>query len=190
MARLGVEIASRPVVRRQVAAEITAQFERFAATGLRLDHVNAHKHFHLHPTVAGQILSIGRAFGLRALRIPREPLGTLRKIDPRIAPASLLDPWVSLLARTARRAGVACPDWVFGLRWTGGMTLPRLSGLLDNLPPGVVEIYTHPATRDEFPGHAEGYRYREELSGLCHPSASEAVRRSRRRLAGYSDALL
>src|SRR4029077_14106178 len=41
MGALAVDIAFKPRVRRQVAAEITAQFQAFRATGLRLDHVNA-----------------------------------------------------------------------------------------------------------------------------------------------------
>ena len=50
-ARLGFRYFFRPRVRRQLAHEIRAQFSAFAATGLALDHANAHKHMHLHPTV-------------------------------------------------------------------------------------------------------------------------------------------
>ena len=46
--------------RLSVAAEVAAQFGAFRATGLALDHVNAHEHFHLHPTIARTIISIGR----------------------------------------------------------------------------------------------------------------------------------
>ena len=53
MARAGAAMFFLPRVRRQLEAEIEAQFAAFAATGLPLDHVNAHKHFHLHPTIAG-----------------------------------------------------------------------------------------------------------------------------------------
>src|SRR5262249_34360056 len=55
MARLGFDIAMKPAVRRQMAAEIMAQFEAYRATGLSLDHVNAHKHFHLHPMIAARM---------------------------------------------------------------------------------------------------------------------------------------
>jgi hypothetical protein len=47
----GSGIFSGPTARRQLAREIRAQFSAFAATGLTLDHANAHKHMHLHPTV-------------------------------------------------------------------------------------------------------------------------------------------
>ena len=72
MARDGVRFFFLPWVRRQLAAEIRAQFEAFAANGLPLDHVNTHKHFHLHPTLLRLIIDIGRPFGLRAIRWPNE----------------------------------------------------------------------------------------------------------------------
>src|ERR1700759_3725305 len=72
MARAGAAMFFLPKVRAQLAAEIEAQFEAFAATGLKLDHVNAHKHFHLHPTVLALMLRIGGEFGLKSagLRVP------------------------------------------------------------------------------------------------------------------------
>src|SRR5262245_55331817 len=73
MARLGLAIATRRAVRHQVRAEIEAQFEAFRASGLALDHVNAHKHFHLHPMIAAEIMAVGARYGMRGLRVPREP---------------------------------------------------------------------------------------------------------------------
>jgi hopanoid biosynthesis associated protein HpnK len=189
MARLGLEIALRPSVRRQIAAEITAQFEAYAATGLPLDHVNAHKHFHLHPMIGAAAIAIGRRFGARAIRVPTEPVAVVRRIDPAAATlsASLLAQWSRLLRAQARRAGMTAPDAVFGLAWSGAMTPARIKQLLENLPPGDVEIYTHPAVRNEFAGGAPGYRYTDELAALTHPECAAALRASGRRLSGLSD---
>jgi hopanoid biosynthesis associated protein HpnK len=63
MVRLGFDIFARPSVRRQVRAEIDAQFRAFQATGLALDHVNAHKHFHVHPTVASETIAAAVRYG-------------------------------------------------------------------------------------------------------------------------------
>ena len=79
----GAQITLDPSVKRQAAKEIAAQFEAYRATGLPLDHVNAHRHFQLHPTIAASIMSIGRAYGMRALRVPIEPWRTIAEIDPR-----------------------------------------------------------------------------------------------------------
>jgi predicted glycoside hydrolase/deacetylase ChbG (UPF0249 family) len=66
LAMTGIAIFLRPRVRRQLAAEIEAQFRAYRATGLPLDHVNAHHHFHLHPTVCAQMLDIGKRYGMTA----------------------------------------------------------------------------------------------------------------------------
>ncbi len=178
MARMGADIFFRPGVRRQVALEIEAQFRAFSATGLPLDHVNAHKHFHLHPTIAAMILRIGKRFGLKAARVPAEPRAVLTGIEPG-APSIvewIVAPWAAALRGRFRRAGVRAPDQVFGLRWSGAMTAGRLGGLIANLPPGLSEIYLHPATDDGFDGHAPGYRYRDELAALVDPAVESAVR--------------
>jgi chitin disaccharide deacetylase len=81
VARLGLEICARSAVRAQVRAEIEAQFRAYQATGLALDHVNAHKHFHLHPAVANEVITIGRRYGMFALRVPREPAAVLIEVE-------------------------------------------------------------------------------------------------------------
>ena len=191
MARLGLDIALWPSVRAQLADEITAQFEAFRATGLPLDHVNAHKHFHLHPMIGALTIRIGRAYGAPAIRVPGEPSGIIAAIEPGAGGLSgrALAQWARILRLQAGWAGLAAPDAVFGLAWSGAMTPPRVAGILARLPPGFVEIYTHPATTNDFTGHAPGYRYAEELVALTDRGCIEAARRCGRRLAGYSDRL-
>ena len=126
-------------------AEIQAQFAAFAATGLPLHHADAHKHMHLHPTVARMMIRIGKNFGLRRIRVPAEPPAILRRCGARPGWGDYaLHAWSSLLRWQAR--GLAVPGQVFGLKWSGHMTLARVQSLLKNLPPGETEIYFHPAT--------------------------------------------
>ena len=190
MAALGTVLAFSRPARRQLAAEITAQFEAFRATGLTLDHCNAHKHFHLHPVMGGLIAAIGGRFGLRAGRIPLEPSQVLRKIEPQTAwgPAQLTAPFAHLLRQRFRAAGLLVPDRVFGLLWSGRMTRNRLAGLIRNLPNGLSEIYLHPAT-GSFAGAAPDYHYREELDALMAPEVIAASRDSSLRLGGFGDFL-
>ena len=186
--RLGFEIALRPALRRQAAAEIAAQFEAYKATGLALDHVDAHRHLHLHPIIASEIIAIGARYGMRALRVPDEPTAVLRRIEPGVKPRfPLLGPVTALLREKARRAGLTTPDAVFGLAWSGAMATARVRGLIAHLPPGFVELYTHPATGNDFAGHAPGYRYTDELAALCDPQCIAALHQSGYRLGGYSD---
>ncbi len=145
--RLGIGYFFRPRIRRQLAAEIRAQFAAFAATGLRLDHANAHKHMHLHPTVGRLLIEIGRDFGLPAIRIPAEPPAVLAACGTRVRLGDrALYRWTWLLRRQARAAGLATNDHCFGVAWSGHMTTERVRRLLTVLPDGVSEIYFHPAT--------------------------------------------
>jgi hopanoid biosynthesis associated protein HpnK len=176
--RLGVRYAFHPRVRRQLAQEIAAQFAAFAATGLALDHADAHKHMHLHPTVGRMMIAIGRGFGLRAVRVPAEPPSVLAAAGGRPgAGGRALYRWSGLLRRQARRAGMAVPDACFGIAWTGHMTRARLLDLAPCLPAGVSEIYFHPAThQDETLARLmPDYEPAAELAALCDPAVAEAL---------------
>ncbi|MDR7036726.1 MULTISPECIES: hopanoid biosynthesis-associated protein HpnK [Methylobacterium] len=189
MERLGLDLAVRAPARRQLGAEIRAQFEAYRATGLPLDHVNAHKHFHVHPLIAGAVLGIGRDYGMRALRVPREPREILRQAEPGSRPRPALDiaPWAALLSVRARAAGLLIPDRTLGLAWSGAMTPRRVAGLLAHLPDGLTELYTHPATAAGFPGEAPGYAYAAERDALIAPEARAALQRVGAVSGGFSD---
>jgi len=189
MARLGATIFFSRRARAELAAEILMQFEAFRATGLPLDHCNAHKHFHLHPTIGDLIVRIGRHFGLNAARVPAEPRAPLRRAEPGVspAPAWLTAPWARLLRRRFIAAGILTPDYVFGLRWSGAMTKERLCGLIANLPAGLSEIYLHPATSGAFAGAVPDYRYEDELAALLSEEVIAESRNPSLRLGGYCD---
>ena len=190
MARLGAAIFLSPRVRSQMLAEVRAQFEAFRATGLRLDHVTGHRHFHLHPSVTSAILDHAAQFGVRAIRAPLEPRGVLKRIEggnSRLA-ATAIRPWVRLHRSYLRRGGLATPDQVFGLAWSGAMTEARLAGLIAHLPDGVSEIYAHPATASVFAGSAPGYRYPEELAALTSPALRRQIEAAGLATGGFADA--
>ena len=163
----GVRFFFRPRARRQLADEITAQFDAFTRTGLRLDHVDAQNHMHVHPTVFALIVKIGRRYGMRAIRIPREPRGGTRSVAP----------WLALMRARARRAGILCNDYVFGVNDAGAMTEPRVLEMLEALPEGVTEMVFHAATRPlESPDRgAEGFRWQEELAALTSDRVRDAI---------------
>lgn len=186
MVRAGFRFYFSPAARRQLAAEIRAQFEAFRRTGLALDHVNGHKHVHLHPTVARLVVEIGRDYGMRAVRLPSEPVAPLRRARPgerQAAPA--WSPVVAALRRRLDRAGLARNDQVFGIAWSGGMTEDRLLALLPHLPDGISEIYCHPATAPA--SFVPGYRHAAELAALLSPRVRQAVAALGIGLARYRD---
>ena len=165
-----------PHVRRQLAAEIRAQFEAFAATGLKLDHVNAHKHFHLHPTILSLMLAIGREYGLRAIRLPAEP-----------GMGPWLRPWLALMRWRLERAGVTYNDHVFGLRHSGGMDEAVMLAILEQLPAGLSEVYLHPASHGHITESMADYRHADELAALLSPRVRQAIGERYRLCDGFSD---
>jgi hopanoid biosynthesis associated protein HpnK len=191
MALSGATMFFLPHVRRQMRAEVRAQFEAFRATGLRLDHVTAHKHFHLHPSILKAILELAKEFGVPAVRAPLEFRAVLAQVEP--TDPNLSDLAYAPLARVQRarlrRAGIAAPDQVFGLAWSGAMSRSRLQGLIAHLPDGVTEIYTHPATSSDFVGAAPGYRYEEELAALTSPELRRQIVEAGVASGGFSDAV-
>ena len=190
MARAGVRFFMFPGVRRQLAAEIRAQFEAFRTTGLPLDHVNTHKHIHLHPSVAALIIEIGRDYGMSAVRVPSEPGAVLRQAFPGEryrAPA--YHAWNAVLRRRLRRAGLRTNDHVFGLAWSGGMVESRILALIPHLPDGVSEIYFHPATErtPSLRATMPSYRHQEELTALLSPMVRNRMAESGIQVVSYGD---
>lgn len=176
--RLGVNYFFRPDIRRQLAAEIRAQFEAFAGTGLVLDHADAHKHMHLHPTVGKMLVQIGQEFGLRAVRVPAEPPAILRRLGetPSLG-ARAMHAGTAVLRSQVRRAGMRANDHVFGLAWTGHMTETRLLRLIPALPPGISELYFHPAAARDATTIAlmPTYDHVGELKALLSPAVRTAL---------------
>jgi hopanoid biosynthesis associated protein HpnK len=178
----GFNFFFNPVARRQLEAEIRAQFEAYRSTGLTLDHVNGHNHMHLHPTILRTIIAIGRDYGLRAVRVPYEPLGPSWRamrtdFRERFGNGVLLAPMLSLMRSRLRTAGIVYNDFIFGLGDTGHMTRERVAALLRQLPEGVTEMHFHPATR-RWPGMPAWAQCEEELAALLDPDIANYVRDS------------
>jgi hopanoid biosynthesis associated protein HpnK len=150
--RFGIALYASPELRREANAEIEAQFERFGATGFAMDHINGHRHFHLHPVVLDAITRLAPRFGNPPVRFPYEPFAPSFEANRDRAVVRLTGSlFYSLQARRIWRrridGGMTANDQVFGLYDSGAMTEDRVLRLLDHLPEGVTEIYCHPATR-------------------------------------------
>jgi len=190
MTRAGFRFFFLPRVRRQLAMEIRAQFDAFRATGLRLDHVNAHKHMHVHPTIARMIIDIGRDYRMAAVRVPFEPVEPLRAAFPEEHYAApFYRPWIGRLRGRLRAAGLLVNDNVFGLAWSGGFDETRLLRLIPHLPDGISEIYLHPASKSSAVLEAAmpGYRRAEEFAALLNPAVKGRLAEFGVTLASYGD---
>jgi hopanoid biosynthesis associated protein HpnK len=189
----GVRFFAVSKLRRQLEAEIRAQFSAFARTGLALDHVNVHKHFHLHPTLLEMLLRIGGEYGVSAVRVPDEPLWFAAR-GGRWIPwmsTALLAPWNAMMRRRLRAARILHNDSIFGVAASGAMDEETLLAVLARLPAGVTEIYLHPATLSgsAIAASMSGYRHADELAALLSPRVRAAVAAAAVERGGYADAL-
>jgi hopanoid biosynthesis associated protein HpnK len=180
--RFGTALFFSSDLRRQAEAEITAQFEKFRRTGLVMDHVNGHQHFHMHPVISRIIARLAPAFGHPPVRIPVEPLlpsyfATSDRFLGRLSSWLFFTAQTRLLKRRATAVGLPVNDHVFGLNDSGAMIDVRVLQFLDRLPDGVSEFYFHPATKrwsgtDNLPDH---YRPVEEFAALTDASVKAKI---------------
>ncbi|WP_454646321.1 hopanoid biosynthesis-associated protein HpnK [Bradyrhizobium liaoningense] len=193
--KTGSSIALFPHVRRQALAEVRAQFELFRKTGLALDHVDGHKHFHQHPWLLGALIALAPEYGIRAIRLPRESAFHSWRaagcvgLGRRLFDVSAHWPLLRLMRRMLRSAGIASNDWFFGKHDGGAIGRSWVLRLLERLPPGASEIGLHPACRSWPPpyGPPAHWRVSEELAALIDPDVIAACRRPGIRLAKFSD---
>lgn len=173
LVKTGFKYFFYPGIRKQLESEIRAQFRAFRDTGLVLDHVNAHNHLHLHPTVLGLIVKVGAEFGLKAVRLPNEPpfrswKAAGKGLTSRLFTWMFLRPWLAVMKRRLREGGILHNDNLFGMADSGAMTLELVLRLIGDLPPGVTELHFHPATRRsrEIDATMPGYAHEAELEAL------------------------
>jgi hopanoid biosynthesis associated protein HpnK len=141
-------------IRDQLKREIAAQLERFAATGLPLSHVDGHLTVHVHPTVLDILLECAASHGIRAIRLPREPLGPALRFDRSHLGRKLFEgaAFAALSRRAAPlldTAGLLHADRVYGLHQTGHVSEDYLERVVRDLPEGLSELYCHAALPDD-----------------------------------------
>jgi len=160
-----VRIGLSARARSQARAECEAQMDAFLATGLELDHVNAHQHFHLHPSVLTIVVELARRHRA-AVRVPLEPGPPPYRSA--VLAATML-PWALRARRRLRRAGIVTNDALFGLYDTGAMTEKAWLRIVPRIGSGVTEIYSHPSVA---PSAAQ------ELAALLSPAVRAALDRA------------
>ena len=134
----------------QLRKEIHAQFARFRATALPLDHVDGHLHFHLHPIVFGILWQDAEQLGIRHLRFTREPfwmdapLVRGRRLY-RAFHATIFFSLVWYLRLRFSFKKFRHTQRVFGLLEDSHVNEDYLLKLLPALPLGDSELYSHPS---------------------------------------------
>ncbi|MGA2029182.1 MAG: hopanoid biosynthesis-associated protein HpnK [Verrucomicrobiota bacterium] len=169
-------------LREQLRAEIHAQFEKFHATDLPLDHVNGHLHLHLHPAIFKILMEDAEKFQIRHLRLTRDCLARSRRMTQgkfftRVTHATIFE----MLSRRARKIldakKIRHAQITFGLLQDSRVDEDYILKLLPELPPGDSELYSHPSL-DEF---------KNEFDALVSPHVKEQIKKLGIELIRYQD---
>lgn len=137
---------------REMQAEATAQIALLQSCGLRLTHLDTHKHTHMFPRVLRPVLRAARTRGIRVVRNPFEPPWS-RHATPgapwlRQAQVSLLHTLESSFRRIVAEEGFITTDGAVGVLATGTLNAAALTSLLTAMPEGTWELVTHPGYND------------------------------------------
>ena len=142
----------------EIEAEAAAQIARLQSGGLRLTHIDTHKHTHMFPAVLRPVLRAARAAGIRAVRNPFEPGWSLRATPGapviRRAEVALLRRLEPAFRRIVAEEGFSTTDGAIGVLATGTLDAATVTSLLQNLPPDtsgteIWELVTHPGYNDQ-----------------------------------------
>jgi hopanoid biosynthesis associated protein HpnK len=169
-------------LREQLRAEIHAQFEKFHATGLPLDHVNGHLHLHLHPAIFKILMEDSEELGIRHLRLTRDCLARSRKISCghffyKLSHAAIFEMLSSRARKSLGQKKIRHAQITFGLLQNHRVDEDYILKLLPELPPGDSELYSHPSL-DEF---------KHEFDALVSPRVKEQIKRLGIELIRYQD---
>jgi predicted glycoside hydrolase/deacetylase ChbG (UPF0249 family) len=137
----------------EVAREAAAQIGRLQQAGIRVTHIDTHKHTHIFPSIARPLLETAASCEVGAIRNPFEPAWSrslsrctlLRRIQIRLT--QYLRP--RFLALPQIRSGqVQTSDGTLGISATGQLNHDTLASILRVMPSGVWELVCHPGYND------------------------------------------
>jgi chitin disaccharide deacetylase len=144
----------------EIEKEIRAQLERASQAGLRLFHLDGHKHVHVIPKVFEIACRVAPDFGIRAVRstVERTPglpsllarnAGSSGQIIKQYCFGKALSGAFMLATFGASKGRLKSPGRMYGITQTGFLDSNTFSGILRRLPDGVSELMCHPGYVDE-----------------------------------------
>ena len=179
---VGLNYFFKRSLRAQLRAEIHAQFEKFHATGLLLDHVNGHLHLHLHPVIFKILMADADKLRITHLRLTRDCLARSRRLARghlfyKVSHAAIFE-YLSRRARPVLAAKkIRHAQITFGLLQDARVDEEYILKLLPELPPGDSELYSHPSLD----------KFKHEFAALISPRVQELMKKLGIELTRYQD---
>lgn len=188
VAQLLAAIATRRIA---IYEELAAQLQRILDSGVKLTHLDTHKHTHLAPPVLDAVARIAEEFGIRWVRRPFDlPLTAARGGASRLKRAASDGMAIARprLNRVLEKHHCRTTDHFAGFQITGRFRTTELGALIRALPAGSTELMCHPG---RCTAELRGARTRlkesreQELAALIAPETRQALVESGVELVNY-----
>jgi len=168
----------------EVRAELGAQIHKAAETGLRITHLDSHRHWHVWPKAFRVVAELAVQHEIKTLRLPRchgwprnWKEGVLRGLSWRCTP-------------TLNALGLYHNDWFYDLLRVEATRNPiaAFAEFCRTLPPGATDLACHPGVvTPELTGSETSVHDREkQLALLTRAELRGIIDASGVRLIGYS----
>jgi hopanoid biosynthesis associated protein HpnK len=182
----------------EIAAEARAQITKLQAAGIRLSHIDTHKHTHILPAVGQPLLRAAKACGIGAVRNPFAPLKPLAfshlvrrpRLWGRYTEVRVLRRFAARFRAMVAAEGMVTTDGTFGIVATGALDEKLFAAMAGCIPEGTWELVCHPGYCDDDLRRART-RLREsrvqELEVLTSGAAKQALERHGIELINYCE---
>ncbi|HSC55962.1 MAG TPA: ChbG/HpnK family deacetylase [Nitrospira sp.] len=140
-----------------IEREFRAQIEHVLAAEIMPTHLDGHQHVQTWPSIFAITVKLALEYGIRGIRCSAERMVNLTSVLKTPSPARFLRQFavaraLALLAvgqrARARRAGLACPAYCYGITQTGLLDVNTLETILRSVPEGTSELMCHPGYLD------------------------------------------
>lgn len=185
----------------EVECEWRSQIEKIVSAGVRISHLDSHKHIHLWPPLFDVVIRLAREYQISCVRSTVEPIsaglglflqrrGDWRGITKQFMLARALTALAAWQKKKLETAGLCWPDRFYGLTQTGFLDARSLNQILRGLTDGTSELICHPGyvdaallrTRTRLSSQRE-----TELAALTQPGLKAHVAELGIELIAYRD---
>jgi predicted glycoside hydrolase/deacetylase ChbG (UPF0249 family) len=179
------KVMGRALDRDEITAECEAQLAALGAAGITVTHIDSHRHTHAMPGIRGAVASVAARYGLPL----RRPVESARRFPNDLASqlhrAAIAWSW---RLTSAGAPLTRAPDHFIGVSMQGGDRFAeQLTGVLDALPAGSIEMMVHPGRVDDDLRSLDTYTWQREreLEALIAAGPRERLRRGDIELIGF-----
>jgi predicted glycoside hydrolase/deacetylase ChbG (UPF0249 family) len=174
------------IERDEVVAECQAQLAALRDAGIRVTHLDSHRHTHALPVIRRAVASVAAGLGLPLRRPVESHWANAGGVASHLRRGVLGIAWraTSIGAPRTRAA-----DHFVGVSMQGSARFAeRFTAALASLAAGTTEIMVHPGRVDDALRSVDGYTWQREreLAALVSPGLRERLRRGDLALIGFS----